>query len=261
MIKHCPTCNRDLEEADFSPSHWRVNGKQCRQCHVNRLRKRELMNRYGLTPDDVTAMQARQRDRCLGCNLPLPINYVIDHNHETQEVRGLLCRPCNLVLGLVKEDKARLTRLRMYLDRDPSVESIYIVGSLRNPNVPVVGNKLRALGYDVYDDWFAGGPEADDYWQKYEKGRGRSFEEALRGRAAGNIFYFDKAVLDLVDIAVMVMPAGKSGHLELGYVAAQGKRTAILLDKEPERYEVMPQFANIVTPSFDEVVTFLKESK
>jgi nucleoside 2-deoxyribosyltransferase len=39
------------------------------------------------------------------------------------------------------------------------------------------------------------------------------------------------------------MPAGKSGHLELGYVSGKGKPTYVLFDHEPERWDVMYQFA------------------
>jgi len=61
---------------------------------------------------------------------------------------------------------------------------VYLIGSLRNPNIPVVAGLLRAEGYDVFDDWFAAGPEADDHWMAYEKQRGRTYDLALKGHAA-----------------------------------------------------------------------------
>lgn len=120
--------------------------------------------------------------------------------------------------------------------------SIYLIGSLRNPEVPALAAYLRGQGLDVFDDWYAAGPEADDYWQKYEKARGRTFAQALEGYAAQHVFNFDRYHLDRCDAAVLLMPAGKSGHLELGYVAGLGKPTFILLDKEPERFDVMYAF-------------------
>ena len=60
---------------------------------------------------------------------------------------------------------------------------IYLIGSLRNPEVPVLGRRLREVGFDVFDDWFAAGPIADDSWQDYEKGRGRSYNDALKSFA------------------------------------------------------------------------------
>ena len=91
--------------------------------------------------------------------------------------------------------------------------NIYLIGSLRNPNIPVFANELRAQGFDVFDDWFAAGPEADDFWQKYEKGRGRRYDQALKGHAALHVFSFDFEHLHQADVIVLLAPAGKSGHM------------------------------------------------
>jgi hypothetical protein len=123
---------------------------------------------------------------------------------------------------------------------------IYVIGSLRNPRIPTVAAEIRQMGYLAFDDWFAAGPEADDYWQKYETGRGNSFAQALDGYAARHVFAFDKKHLDRCGAALLVLPAGKSGHLELGYMVGRGKPGFILLDGEPERYDVMYQFATRV---------------
>jgi nucleoside 2-deoxyribosyltransferase len=121
--------------------------------------------------------------------------------------------------------------------------SIYLIGSLRNEQVPRVAAKLRCAGYEVFDDWYAAGPRADDHWQEYEDQRGHTYDQALAGYAARHVFEFDKAHLERCDMGVLLMPAGKSGHLELGYMAGLGKRTFIYMDKQPERYDVMYQFA------------------
>lgn len=134
---------------------------------------------------------------------------------------------------------------------------IYLIGSLRNPEIPKIGDKLRDIGIDVFDDWFAGGPIADDSWQEYEKGRGRSYLQALRGPAARNVFDFDHRNLDASDGAILVLPAGKSGHLELGYMA-RDKFTGVLFPEEPERWDVMYQFAKSIWFSHEEM---LKEMK
>lgn len=120
---------------------------------------------------------------------------------------------------------------------------IYLIGSLRNPAVPALAGRLRRLGHEVFDDWFAAGPEADDYWQRYEQARGHSFIEALKGHAAQHVFNYDRAHLDRCNAAVMLLPAGKSGHLEFGYMIGQGKPGYILLPSDPERFDVMYGFA------------------
>jgi len=123
---------------------------------------------------------------------------------------------------------------------------IYLIGSLRNPDIPHIGNRLREAGFEVFDDWFAGGKIADDEWQKYETVRGRSYREALRGYAAGHVFNFDLAHLARSSIGLLILPAGKSGHLELGWMLGQEKPGYVLFDKEPERWDVMYQFTNEV---------------
>jgi len=137
---------------------------------------------------------------------------------------------------------------------------IYLVGSLRNPEVPRIAAKLRAAGHEVFDDWFAAGPEADDKWRDYEKGRGRSYLEALGGKAAKHVFLFDHAHLLESDVVVLVLPAGKSGHLELGWALGAGKAGYILLDN-PERWDVMYKFATGVFTSVDDLLEELERWK
>lgn len=132
---------------------------------------------------------------------------------------------------------------------------VYVIGSLKQPErVREVAAALRAGGYGAFDDWQSAGPDADDRWQEYERQRGRSFTEALGGYHAQQVFAHDKFHLDRCDAAVLVLPAGKSGHLELGYMIGCGKPTFILMDGEPERYDVMYNFATAVVMSIDDLM-------
>lgn len=120
------------------------------------------------------------------------------------------------------------------------MKTIYLIGSLRAPKIPEIGNSLRKLGFDVFDDWWAASEDADDWWMHYEKGRGHSYADALNGLAAQHVYDFDKFHLDRDDIGVLVLPCGKSGHLELGYLCGKNKPTYVLFaEGEPERYDVM----------------------
>lgn len=123
------------------------------------------------------------------------------------------------------------------------IKSFYVIGSLRNPDIPQFANDLQNLGYEAFADWYSPGPEADDFWQKYARARGLSYGQALKEPAATHVFEFDHFHLNRCDAAVMLMPAGKSCHLELGYSIGQGKPGFIIFDKEPERWDVMVQFA------------------
>ncbi len=121
---------------------------------------------------------------------------------------------------------------------------VYVIGSLKNPQIPVVAAQIRSLGFDVFDDWYGAGPNADDHWMELEKSKGHDFATALEGHSAQLIFGFDKSHIDSSDIVVLVMPAGKSGHLEFGYAMGARKLGFILLDGEPERFDVMYNFAD-----------------
>ena len=135
---------------------------------------------------------------------------------------------------------------------------IYLVGSLRNPRVPAVAARLRDHGHLVFDDWYAAGPEADDRWRDYERGRQHSLAQALSGKAAQHVFAFDHKYLQLAETVVMLMPAGKSGHLELGWALGQGKRGYILFEEEPERYDVMWAFATGVCTKVENLIDRLR---
>lgn len=129
------------------------------------------------------------------------------------------------------------------------MSKIYIVGSLRNPDIPKIGNFLRSAypGIEVFDDWFAAGPEADDKWRLYEQSKGNTYWDALQGYAANNVFDFDRKHLDEATHVILALPAGRSGHLELGYAVGRGKHTAILFPADgvdPDRWDVMALFAD-----------------
>lgn len=139
------------------------------------------------------------------------------------------------------------------------LNSFYIIGSLRNPAIPEFANELQAEGYEVFADWFSAGPDADDFWRDYSKIRGLNYKQALQSYAAKHVFEFDKFHLDRCDAAVLLMPGGKSAHLELGYTRGQGKPGFIVFDQEPERYDVMVQFATEIFFSKQEFFQYLKK--
>lgn len=138
-----------------------------------------------------------------------------------------------------------------------SINSIYIIGSLRNAEIPNVANAIESLGIEAFSDWYGAGPEADDKWKEHEQSRGRTYREALKGPAARHVFEFDKYHLDRCDAALLVLPAGKSGHLELGYTAGRGKPSFILMDN-PDRWDVMNLFSDEVFFSKEEMLEYFK---
>ena len=134
---------------------------------------------------------------------------------------------------------------------------IYLIGSMKNSELPKTAIELRKLGHEVFDEWYAPGPDADEYWRDYEIQRGRTFKEALTGAHAKDVFEFDKKWLDWADTVVLLMPAGKSAHLELGYSVGRGKETHIVLDS-PDRWDIMYGFASHVWDTASELMEALR---
>lgn len=145
---------------------------------------------------------------------------------------------------------------------NPTVtKQVYLAGSLRSPHILQIHKALEAkTGYKVFSDWFAAGHEADDWWKSYYTERGFTYEQALKEPASVNVFNFDKKHIDASDVMVLALPAGKSGHLELGYHLGKGKPGYILLE-DADRWDVMYQFATGVTTSIEELSKWIKELK
>ena len=138
-------------------------------------------------------------------------------------------------------------------------KKIYLMGSLANENIPFIGNRIRKMGFEVYDDWWSPGPLADSYLKHYAKIRGLGYKETLATHAAKHIYQFDKGLMDNADIGVLVMNAGKSAHLELGYFVGCGKPGYILFDKEPSKIDIMYQFATDIFFNIEELIEELKK--
>ena len=216
-----------------------------RELATCRARTARLKNVYGLTGIEFDRLLTRQFNRCACCAASFDKEKAcVDHDHATGRVRGLVCRACNVGLGMAKDSRATLYQMAAYLELDRSRPVVYLIGSLRNPKVLALGNEIRALGIECIDNWMAAGPTADDSWLAYSNIRGRSYKEALESREARHVFYFDRAYLNLADAVVFLSPAGKSGHLEFGYAIGQGKRGYMLMEEPSDRYDVMLQFAN-----------------
>jgi hypothetical protein len=138
---------------------------------------------------------------------------------------------------------------------------IYIIGSLRNQNIPKVANQLRKENpnWEVFDSWFSPGPKADDFLRDYCINKGFDYKQTLKDWASTHIFEFDKKHISRATDVVMVMPCGKSGHLELGWARGKGKRGYILFDKTPERVDIMYQFATDIFFNQNELIQELKK--
>ena len=139
---------------------------------------------------------------------------------------------------------------------------VYLIGSLRQPVVQDIAEELRdEFDFEVFDDWAAAGPEADDMWQNYETRRGRRFVEALQGHAAKHVFEYDYKHLSEADIVILVLPAGRSAHLELGWAIGRGKKAYVLLPiGYGDRWDVMYRFADGVFEEMFDLKEAIREA-
>ncbi len=102
-------------EACKQPYMGLVLSKYCGKC----FRLRNTCRAHGLTRAKRHEMVELQDGKCAICRKSREL--VIDHNHRTDAVRGLLCRHCNSVLGMV-ERPDWLKAAQEYLQRTSNYE-------------------------------------------------------------------------------------------------------------------------------------------
>ena len=79
------------------------------------LRKNDLWRKYKITLEDYDQMIVEQQGLCLICERIPKKKLVVDHNHHTGKVRGLLCDPCNVALGFLEDNVNFLAKAIKYL--------------------------------------------------------------------------------------------------------------------------------------------------
>jgi len=97
-------------------------GKSFRLCLVCRTetgRARNQEKNYGLSIEQWNDLFIAQGRRCAACGCAKHggKNWHTDHDHATNKVRGILCHPCNVALGQVKDRVEVLYKLAQYLVR------------------------------------------------------------------------------------------------------------------------------------------------
>lgn len=84
-------------------------------------------------------------------------------------------------------------------------------------------------------------------------------KEMFHEEPARKAFEADKAGLDWADTVVLLLPAGRSSHLEAGYAVGQGKDLFILGPPVPGEFDVMYGFARVVCEGVPELIGALAE--
>lgn len=149
--------------------------------------------------------------------------------------------------------------------------NIYVASSWRNMMQQGVVHTLRAARFDVYD--FQNPPGGKGFaWNQVELEHSKSltdttptvldvsdtakYLEALEHPRAVEGFNADFDAMKNADTFVLVLPCGRSAHLELGWAVGAGKRTAVLLD-DPCTPELMYKMVDYLAPSLFDLIGWL----
>lgn len=134
---------------------------------------------------------------------------------------------------------------------------IYVASSWRNDFQPAVVDRLRAQGHDVYDfkdsDGFSWREVSDVDESDWDF---TGWMNALDHPAAERGFARDMSALATAHRCVMVLPCGRSAHLEAGYAIGQRIPTAILCPRY-DGADLMVKMADLVTDSLAEVCDWI----
>jgi hypothetical protein len=134
---------------------------------------------------------------------------------------------------------------------------LYVASSWRNAFQQDIVAQLRGAGHEVYDfrnpaegnhgfHW----SEIDPEWQTWSPGQ---FRDALSHDVAEAGFGLDWGAMQWADGGILVLPCGRSAHLEAGYFAGAGKFLAILL--APGEPELMYKMADAICLSVIDVLS------
>lgn len=120
LYKHqCIHCVR--EESCANAAAWRARNPE--KVRANQ-KKQDLWVKFGMRIEDYNALLSRQGGCCAICLADKPrsdkyTRFSVDHDHETGEVRGLLCGHCNSGIGFFSDDPQRLVTAATYLLNAP----------------------------------------------------------------------------------------------------------------------------------------------
>lgn len=143
---------------------------------------------------------------------------------------------------------------------------IYVASSWRNPMQVAVCAALRSVKLDHYDFRNPAPGNTGFHWSdvgmaSYLRATNSAVpvEEYLSGiehPIAEEGFKFDFEAMERCDTCILVLPCGRSAHLELGWFIGRDKRTAILLE-DPVVPELMYKMVDYLAPSLFDLLGWL----
>lgn len=138
---HCKDCGIELNDTNrhFKKANFTLPTNRCRECwnkyqceytkerrveneeFRNKLsahtRKSTLKAKYGITEEQYQEMHRIQGGVCAICKFPCSSGdkLSVDHCHKTGEIRGLLCKSCNIAIAAVDESEDVIYSMLDYL--------------------------------------------------------------------------------------------------------------------------------------------------
>jgi hypothetical protein len=123
-MKTCSKCHQSKDLEKFHINRKSLDGRHtiCAECRREYVRGRPLpardykKRRYNVDSDTFQTILDNQAGLCAICEQPLT-KIDIDHCHTSGRVRGLLCHPCNLGLGMFQDSPELLAKAIVYIER------------------------------------------------------------------------------------------------------------------------------------------------
>lgn len=141
---------------------------------------------------------------------------------------------------------------------------IYVASSWRNEDRQQrMVRLLRDDGHDVYDFRNPSPGDRGFSWRQCatadELTDPRAFRAMVTSSPIARLgFSKDMNALRAADATVLVLPCGRSAHLELGWAAGHGQRTIVLLDDPVSEPELMYLACTHLAVTFEEVAGILR---
>lgn len=107
--------------ASSNREYVRVKDREYRKKFPDKFKNYDLKKNYGTTLEEKNRRFHLQGNKCAICKKAIPKERLrhFDHNHNTKELRGILCHGCNMILGFAKEDCKILLSAVWYLVNSP----------------------------------------------------------------------------------------------------------------------------------------------
>lgn len=123
----CYFCEESKAIQEFPRGTNNLNDDEriCKRCNIF---KRSIANKYELSAKEYLHLAEKQKNCCGICMERKPRRELfVDHCHNSDRVRGLLCRTCNIALGYFKDDEQYLLAAINYLKKADQVNVVNIV--------------------------------------------------------------------------------------------------------------------------------------